>query len=137
MQLGELQKIEGELLGRGYRIVALSADRPEKLGATIAKHELGYTLLSDARMQASRAYGVAFQLGPAEVARYKEFGVDLEGASGETHHLLPVPSVFLVDTSGVIRFGYSNPDYKVRLPTDQLLAAAEAATPRAEAVTRD
>ena len=104
--------------------MAISADRPEKLQETVQKHMLTYTLLSDARMLAARAYGIAFQLDAAMVERYRGYSIDLEAASGETHHLLPVPSVFLVDAGGVIRYAYSNADYKVRIPTDDLLAAA-------------
>ena len=43
----------------------------------------------------------------------------------DLHTVLPVPSVFAIDTNGVIRFAYSNTDYKVRLPADELLEAAE------------
>ena len=124
MQLGKLQKIEADLKQLGFGIVAISADRPEKLQETVQKHMLTYTLLSDARMLAARAYGIAFQLDAAMVERYRGYSIDLEAASGETHHLLPVPSVFLVDAGGVIRYAYSNADYKVRIPTDDLLAAA-------------
>jgi peroxiredoxin len=44
--------------------------------------------------------------------------------------VLPVPSVFAVDTDGIIRFAYSNADYTVRLPADELLAAATGIVPR-------
>ena len=40
------------------------------------------------------------------------------------HGVLPVPSVFAVDAEGVIRFAYSNADYKIRLPADELLEVA-------------
>jgi len=30
-------------------------------------------------------------------------------------HALPVPSVFIIDASGVIRYVYSNPDFRIRL----------------------
>jgi hypothetical protein len=33
--------------------------------------------------------------------------------------------VFIIDTSGTIRFVYSNPDYKIRLGADALWAAAQ------------
>jgi len=85
---------------------------------------LSYTILSDARMAAARAYGVAFRVDDATAARYKGFGIDLEAASGETHHELSVPAVFIVDRSGVIRFVYANADYRVRLAPDELLAEA-------------
>jgi len=85
---------------------------------------LSYTILSDARMAAARAYGVVFRVDDATAARYKGFGIDLEAASGETHHELPVPAVFIVDRSGVIRFVYANADYRIRLAPDELLAKA-------------
>ena len=53
-----------------------------------------------------------------------EYGVDLEKASGQSHHQLPVPSVFLVDAAGTILWVYSNPDYEVRPDNASLLEAA-------------
>ncbi|HBO69184.1 MAG TPA: hypothetical protein DD658_03175 [Deltaproteobacteria bacterium] len=42
----------------------------------------------------------------------------------------PVPKVTLRTADGKIRFGYVNPDYKVRIDADTLLAAAKAAANR-------
>lgn len=53
--------------------------------------------------------------------------IDLEAASGRTHHLLPHPAVFVADTGGTIRFAHVNPDYKVRLEPKSILEAAKAA----------
>ena len=102
----------------------MSADRPEKLRETLVQAELGYTLLSDAGADAARAFGIAWQVSNEDYQRMRGFGIDLEEASGETHHLLPVPSVFLVDRDGRIVFVYSNPDYKVRLENEKLVEAA-------------
>jgi peroxiredoxin len=60
------------------------------------------------------------------VAQYAQYGIDLEEASGHDHHQLPVPSVFLVEAGGVVRWVYSNPDYKVRPDNAGLLEAARA-----------
>ncbi len=88
--------------------------------------ELGYTLFSDSEMTAARAFGIAYQLGPDAVELYKGIGVDLEAAAGRDHHQLPVPSVFLVEKGGTVRWVYSNPDYKVRPANEQLMRAARA-----------
>lgn len=88
--------------------------------------ERGYTLLSDTLLVTARAFGLAYRVDDDTVERLKGFHIDLEAASGETHHLLPVPAVFLTGTDGTIRFEYVNPDYKVRLDPDVLLAAAKA-----------
>lgn len=50
-----------------------------------------------------------------------------EGASGETHHQLPVPAVFVLGTDGKIRFEHVTPDHKSRRDSDVLLAMARAA----------
>jgi len=54
----------------------------------------------------------------------------LEKTTGTTLHALPVPSVFIVDRSGVIRYVYSNPDFRVRLHADALWEAAAPFAPR-------
>ncbi len=122
--LGALATIEPDLLQLGYQVLAVSADRPGKVQETRDKFGFHYRLLSDSKMAAARALGIAFKVDDATLETYKGYGIDLEVASGETHHLLPVPSVFVVGTDGVIKFAYSNPDYKVRLEPEEVLAAA-------------
>ena len=125
--LGQLQTAEAGLLDLGYQILAISPDRPAKLRESEDKEKLTYTLLSDASMAAAKAFGIAFRVDDATVERYKGYGIDLEAASGEKHHLLPVPAVFIVGTDGLISFAYVNPDYKVRLAPEVLSAAAKSA----------
>ena len=123
-QLAELQSVETDLKKLGYRIVALSPDRPEELRKSVGKHKLAYSLLSDSAMDAARAFGVAFTVDDGTLEKYRGFGINLEVASGQKHHMLPVPSVFLVSRDGAIRYRYYNPDYKIRLSREALLAAA-------------
>jgi peroxiredoxin len=125
--LAALAEVEADLLAAGFKLVALSPDRPAKLREKPALEKLNYTLLSDSPATAARAFGLAFQVPDELVAKYKnEYKIDLEGDSGQTHHLLPHPAVFIVDAGGIIRYAHVNPDYKVRLESDQILAAARA-----------
>ena len=131
LQLAQLKSIESALVDAGCQIIAISPDRPAKLAESGAKHGLEYLLLSDSKMTAARALGVAFRVDDATVVKYKDsYGIDLEGDSGQTHHQLPVPSAFVIGRDGVIRFAYVNPDYKVRVDPGVLLAAAKAAAAR-------
>jgi peroxiredoxin len=122
--------VESELSALGLPVIAIGADRPAGLSNSREAHGLGYTLYSDASLSAARAFGIAFQLDAAEVAQYKGYGIDLEAASGHDHHQLPVPSVFLVEAGGTIRWVYSNPDYQVRPDNARLLEAARSLTSR-------
>lgn len=124
--LADLKKIEDDLSKEGYKVYAISADRPELLKETMAKNELSYTLLSDAPMTAAKAFGIAFKMDDKTVERYKSFDIDIEKDSGYDHHLLPAPAVFLVDQEGTIKFSYVNPNYKERIDGGILLAAAKA-----------
>ena len=96
----------------GYQVIAVSPYRPEKVRAVEEKSSYDYRLLSDTELAAALALGVAFTVDARTVERYKGYGIDLEDASGEAHHMLPVPAVFVLDTSGRIRYVYANPDYK-------------------------
>ncbi len=111
----------------GFELILISPDRPAKLRETLAKHKIQGRLLSDSQMLAAQAFGVAYRVDDDTLSALKKYGVDLEEASGENHHQLPVPAVFIAGTDGVIQFTYANPDYTVRLKPELLLAAAKSA----------
>lgn len=120
LHLAALQEIEPQVLEAGYRILAISPDRPEKLAESHAEHELNYQLLSDSDMRAARAFGLAFKVDDETLDLYQEYGIDIAAASGRDHHELPVPGVFVVDRQG-IQFAFTDPDYTVRLEPKALL----------------
>ena len=126
-QMSQLKEIESGILELGYQVIAVSPDRAEKLNETLDKYGLKYTLLSDSKMIAAQAFGLAFRVSQETLDRYKRINIDLDDASGENHHLLPVPAVFIVGQDGIIRVEYVNPNYKVRIDPDVILAAAKSA----------
>ncbi len=125
-QLAALAALEPKLLALGYQIIAVSPDTAEGLKKMAGTNHLDYRLLSDHGMVASKAYGTAFRLSPAIEEKYRSFGVPLNPIPGDEGHWLPVPTVYLIGRDGLIKFAYSNPDFRVRLSSDALLAAAEA-----------
>ncbi len=125
LHLAELRRIESELTAMGFALWFISADRPEVL-ADGADGQAEYRLLSDASLAAAQAFDIAFRVDDETVARYRDYGIDLEAASGHDHHGLPVPATFLVGADGTIQFSFVNPDYTVRLAPEVLLAAAKA-----------
>ena len=128
LHLSEMRHAEEELSELGFDVWFLSIDQPEVLRPSLDQADISYTLLSDSGLQASRAFGIAFRVDDETHQRYLTHNIDLEAASGESHHVLPVPSTFIVGTDGIINFAYANPKYAVRLHPDVLLAAARAYT---------
>ncbi|MDP6673837.1 MAG: peroxiredoxin-like family protein [Gammaproteobacteria bacterium] len=127
LHLNELRDAEPRLLEMGFEVIFLSTDRPEILYTSLSKEtsDINYTLLSDSKMDASKALGIAFHIDESDYERMKSHGIDLEKSTGETHHLLPVPAVFIVNTRGMIQFAYTNADYRVRLEAEPVLTAAQ------------
>jgi len=126
LHLAELRHAQDELTEMGFTLWFISMDRPDLLYGSLEDPDIGYTVLSDAKLEATRAFGIGFRVDADTVERYQGFGIDLDAISGEGHHVLPAPSTFLIGKDGVIRFEYTNPDYTVRLDPEVLLAAAQA-----------
>ncbi len=122
--LGQIAAAEPELLSMGYQVLAISPDRHEELAKTLDKQHLTYQLLSDSDVAFARAFGLVFRVDDPTLEKYQGYGIDLEQASGRTHHMLPVPAVYIVDTQGIIRFAHWDADYKKRLEPEALLKAA-------------
>lgn len=76
----------------------------------------------------AEAFGVAFRLDDETRAAYEKFGIALVDSDGAARPTLPVPSVFLIGADRRIAFQHVDPDYKVRLDADALLAAARGAS---------
>lgn len=119
--LAGLTEIEAEIQEKGYQIIAISPDRPEKVAEAAENATFKYRLLSDSDMNAAKAYGLAFTLAEDMVTRLQGFGIDVEAASGRDHHMLPVPAVIVIDGDGVIRFRHADEDYTERLSNEALL----------------
>lgn len=122
-----MMQIEPQLLEMGYQIIAVSADSPEFLSQSKQKHKMGYSLLSDHSMKGAMALGIAWRVNADMLKMLESYGIDLEKASGEKHHVLPVPAAYIVGTDGMLSFAYVNPDHKVRVPAKVLLEAARVA----------
>jgi len=125
LHLAELRLAEKQLKEMGFDIWFISIDSPEFLLESLDDPNIGYTLYSDSSLNATRAFGLAFQVDDELHKKYLSYDIDLEKASGETHHVLPAPATYLIGTDGLINFAYINPDYKVRLHPDVLLAVAK------------
>lgn len=125
LQLHDLSQAKPEFDKRGIRIVAISVDQPGEEAKTQAKNEVAFPMLSDSDLATHKAFNVVHVLAEAEAKALAGHGVDLEKYSGQAHHSIAVPSIFLVDRAGKVRWVHVDKDYKTRPSPTQLLAVAE------------
>ena len=130
MYLSDMRHAIPKIREMGVDVLFLSGDRAELLFDSLKMEtqediaNLDYTILSDADAQAAIALGIAFKASQRTINGRMKKGQDIEGSSMRTHGVLPVPAVFAIDADGVIQFAYTNADYSVRLPADELIVAA-------------
>ncbi len=117
LQLSGLAKIEKDILDLGYQIIAISPDDYQNLQNTEEKDSTNYQLLSDPNGKFIKEIGIAFQT-PLIIKGY----IATKGQKGKTSEVMPVPTVMVVDKKGEILFEYINPNYKVRISGEMLLA---------------
>jgi peroxiredoxin len=132
LHLSELRNVVPELQDKGIDVYFLSGDRPEMLYQSLKRETqddidgLGYTILSDADMEAARALGIAFRVPDSMVTGMQDRGRDIDESSMENFQALPVPAVYVIDAKGKVTYSFVEPDYKIRLPAEDLLKAASA-----------
>jgi peroxiredoxin len=112
---------------RGLTPVAVSVEKPEEAAKTNATYSVPFPILSDGDLALIEAFHVVNKVEGKQFEMLSNYGVDLEGASGKTHHVIAIPSLFLIDQSGIVRWAHSDPTYTVRPTTAQILAAIDAA----------
>lgn len=98
--------MKSQLDSLGFEIIAIAPDSSEKLAEVRDRVGLEFTLLSDVDFEAAKAYGVAFM--------------------ANKRRALPVPSVFVIAPNRKIQFQYINPNYRVRIDNDVLMAMVKA-----------
>ncbi len=117
LQLSGLVEIEKDILALGYQIVAISPDDFPNLKSTEEKDKINYKLYSDVDGKFIQEIGIAFQ-----TSIFIKGYMTTKAQKGKISEVIPVPTVMIVDTKGVVLFEYINPNYKERISGEMLLA---------------
>ncbi|MFO1312511.1 MAG: peroxiredoxin-like family protein [Burkholderiales bacterium] len=125
LELRAWQQRLADLGAAGARLVAISPQTPDNSLSTAQKNELGFAVLSDSSLAASRGFGLAFALAPELVELYKEIGNDLPTQNGNGQWVLPVPATYVIDRQGRIAFAHVVADYRERAEPQEVLSALE------------
>lgn len=107
-------------------VVAISVDLIQEGLKTTKDNKLGFVVLSDSKAKALKDYKVDYKLPADLVKKYKDsYGIDVEASSGEKHHIIAVPAVYVVDQTQKIRYAFVDENYKVRAKVKEVKKALE------------
>ena len=125
--LKEFRDYQSDFDEAGAKIVAITPEKPDLTAQTSEKNGLGYTVLSDAGMEAARAYDVLFDLDADTKSKYEGYGIDLAANNAAGTWQLPAPGTFVVDSKGEIVYAFADWDYTKRADPAEVLRAVRAA----------
>jgi peroxiredoxin len=111
---------------KGIALVAVSPQKPDGSLSTQEKNELSFTVLSDPGNTIAARLGVTTAPTQDAQAAQRVIGVDLSDLNADGSDGLPMPTVVIVDATGVIRWIDVHPNYTTRTEVGEILAALHA-----------
>ncbi len=121
-QLSNLQDSVSFITGKGATLVAVAPEKPENIQKTIAKTKASYPVLFDSGLTIMKSYDVAYNVGSEMLAKYKKYGIDFNQVNGANGASLPVPTVYIINTSGIITYVNFNPDFTKRPSVSEIVS---------------
>ena len=103
------EDLRPQLDARGIELVTICTDTPEEIRKQRKKHGARAVMLSDPELEVTNRYNLR-----------NERNVSPKGISP-----LPIPTTFLVDAQGIVRWIDQAEDYQVRSQPDRVLQAIE------------
>ncbi|MCA9510466.1 MAG: redoxin domain-containing protein [Myxococcales bacterium] len=104
------EELRPELDARGVALVAICPDAPDAIRAGRGKHGLRGAMLSDADLALTKAFGI----------------LNRRSATPSGFVPITIPTTFLVDARGVVRWIDQAEDYMVRSAPERVLEALRA-----------
>jgi peroxiredoxin len=111
---------------RDIPLLAISPQKPDGSLSTQEKNELSFTVLSDPGNQVAAALGVLTAPSDDAGAAQRSLGLDLSEANADGTNGLPMPTVLIVDSSGIIRWIDVHPNYTARTEVADIVDALSA-----------
>lgn len=111
---------------RGVGLIAVSPQKPDGSLSSVEVNELTFAVTSDPGNQLAAALGVLTRPSADALVAQEILGVYLSERNVDGQTTLPMPTVVVVDGSGMIRWIDVHPNYATRSEVADILAAVDA-----------
>ncbi len=120
---------EVENILKPVQIVTISPERQMFTKALKAESGATFPFLSDLGGSYAMSINLAIWVDAEMASLIQGAGWDLPTYHGDSNWILPVPSVFIVDTDGRVAARHVDPNYRQRMELDALVVAAGTVKP--------
>ena len=107
----------------GVSVVAITPELAKYVKKTVKKTSASFSIISDPNHKIMDEWRVSFMLDETMYSRYKNFGINVDRASGNKDRVLPVPATYIIGKDGTIEVVHFNKDYTERMPVEDILSA--------------
>ena len=120
-QLDSIQKEVLPKLKEKSKVIAISVDKNIIAKKMKAKRDYDFKIVSDPKAETLKAFNIVNKLDDKLVEKYKSaYKIDVEGDSGEKHHMVAHPAVFIIK-KGKITYADIHTDYKKRTKNFEII----------------
>jgi len=110
----------------GGEIVAVTPETPAARARTVERNDIQYRVLGDPTLAAAKAFGLEDTLDDEQRQTLENNNIDLTQQNASGSWELPAPGIFIIDTTGTIRYADASWDHMERArPADVIEALAD------------
>ncbi|MBY0012195.1 peroxiredoxin-like family protein [Paenibacillus typhae] len=120
-QLKAYQKVLPDIEALGGQLIAISPQSPDNTLSQQEKEELTFQVLSDTHGLVAAFYNILYDVPDYIKNIMEKMGMDLAEYNATNRWILPIPSTYMIDESGIIRSANVNPDFMQRLDPEDIL----------------
>lgn len=115
-----------DIKAAGAELIAITPDR-ERFNAELKSGaKASFPVLSDMDNAYALSINVAFWVGEEKKRYMKAAGWDIAATQGNDFWTLPIPATFVVGPDRHVKARYIDPDYRRRMPVEDIVAALRA-----------
>jgi peroxiredoxin len=122
ININALARAQQRIASDGGQIVAIMPDRQQFISELKSAAKVPFPILTDMDNGYALSLNLAIWIG-IEMQKMLAGLRDLPSFQGNDSWILPIPATFVVDTDGLIKARFVDPDFRKRMAMDDLLAA--------------
>ena len=127
INIAALARAEEEVAGEHRHIAAIVPDRQKFTMWLKSDARAPFPVLTDIDNGYAMSLGLGICVGDDMKQMMLDSGWDPSVSQGTDHWILPIPATFIVGTDGIVHARYVDPDYRMRMAIEDLLAALRSA----------
>jgi len=127
INIDALARAEEEVAGEHRHIAAIVPDRQKFTLWLKSDARAPFPVLTDVDNGYAMSLGLAIYVGEELKQMMLTSGWDPSVSQGTDNWMLPIPATFIIGTDGIVRARFVDPDYRVRMAIEDLLAALRSA----------